>query len=473
MPNLPFLNNPVALKELRQSVRNRLMAGSLIGFLLLLVAALALTFQTALNASSGSPSRDDLILGPVVFGISGGLLSLLVLLVSPFAVFQRLVSERGKNRADLLFATPLPVSRIVDGKLYAGLAMALLYLSAALPFLILSYQLRGIELGDILSFVCLLVPAAVASTMLGLLAGALPMPAVLVRVLYGMGLFGLIPMVIAAVVAFASGEADIPGTGVAQIVLAFITAIFFLRAATILSLAPATTNYTPSFRVTGPVLCLVWIVTAAVCAAIEKEEWPFRPALAFLMVICGTHFFQSIVMRPGVNRRTLLEIRPGRRFPQFLLFSTAEGGICHALLLLFVSLLLCQAAAGIVGVSLYLRDIQRLLSVFLYLAAWMLVVRRVSREFPSFPHPLALALVSTLVPFGWSVATSIASSSRAESTIPGNLFAALSTPYSSPLAFHFVCSIVLFLIAFLLSLPVIVRAWRDFRNPEGQINGSL
>ena len=467
------MNNPVMLKELRQSVRNRLASISLIGFLALLLVILGFVFAAYTHDTHihSAPSP----IGPTTFGITASILSLLTLTVIPFAVFQRLSVEHGKAKADLLFATPLTPARIVDGKLFAGLSMALLFLSAALPFLFLSYQLHGIDLGTIVGYVVLLLPAIAASLALGLFAGSLPVPTTVTRVLYGLALFGAIGPIIAFCVALATDEfINFSIYGYLSIFAALLAVFFLLRSAAILTLAPAATNYARPFRLTVSALWLLLLLVFGILAVVEDESEILYASFLSTLLLAGLLLFQAVLIRPEVSRRVLQDIRPRFRFLQFLFGTTYEGGAALSVLLAALSvglhILLSETLFHGIRRDLFLL---RILPPFLYYAAFLMLLRLLARTRTRYPGPVALTLLAVLIPFGWSTATTIVSANvdnrltLSGNFAPGNLFATMiNADYNrDALVFHLVFAAILFLILLLVTLPKIRRAYKAFRHP--------
>ena len=451
--------NPIMLKELRQSVRNRMVTVSLIGFFGLLLIILSTLFR-AFSSTDASPSEPS---GHIVFGFVSAILSLVELLVVPFIVFQRLTAERGKGKADLLFSTPLKAPKIVDGKILAGMAMELLFLAAALPFLLLSYQLRGIALETILVYALMLLPAGACSIALGLLIGTFPIANAGRRMLYGLILFGAIGPVIAISVALAQ-EDILTDVGSSQalfyILFLILTAFLLLRAAAIFSISPASTVRVRAFRATAFALLLVWIAVAVI-GAFRTSKSDILEVFHFCALLLASVFMvYAIAMPPGENRRTLLEIQPRLRPVQFLFSSAAVGGILFSLLLAALALLIIYNASYVLSGSVFEMPF---LPSFLYFASFAILLWLIARALPKFPSPVSMSLCAILVPFAWSVITIIPSSRSGEDClVPGNLFAPLDT---SAYPFHLNVSFVCFAVVFSVFLPFVVRAYRNFRHP--------
>jgi hypothetical protein len=137
--------NPVMVKELRQSVQSRLVILLLLLFLFGNVVAVCsyLTFNVHLQTNPQA--------GRELFQGLFTLLASTTIIFVPVYTAVRMTMERNNSNMDLLFITTLPPQKIVLGKLWAAIALTSLIYSACLPFLTLTYLLRGIDLPSIFS----------------------------------------------------------------------------------------------------------------------------------------------------------------------------------------------------------------------------------------------------------------------------------------------------------------------------------
>lgn len=134
--------NPIAVKEMRQAVRSRYITLLLQLYLLielLMTAFYLLTIDTN-DLSSGGV---DLFIPLMI------LLFIANLVCVPAYTSTRLAKEVQNN--DAMFSTTLTPMQIVRGKFLCGLFISLLLFSAAAPFVILTYLLRGLDISQILS----------------------------------------------------------------------------------------------------------------------------------------------------------------------------------------------------------------------------------------------------------------------------------------------------------------------------------
>lgn len=133
--------NPIALKELRQAVNSRFVNGMLLTLLGLMLAVLT-RFALRLDPN-GSSTRGD---GLWLFIQLEGILALATLVALPLYAGVRLAVERGSESGELLFRTTLTPLQVVWGKLWSALAVAGVTASVCVPFVTVSWLLRGIDI---------------------------------------------------------------------------------------------------------------------------------------------------------------------------------------------------------------------------------------------------------------------------------------------------------------------------------------
>jgi len=159
--------NPVLLKELRQSMRSRVLTGTLMLLLGLLFAA----SLVAVMRQSFVPDR--------LMGLSICREMLLILmgasfLFIPLYIGFRLAAERRQSDLDLMFATTLAPGRIVRGKLLCGAYLAVLFFSVCMPFMTFSSLLRGVDLPTIFFILICLYGMVCLAVQLAILLACLP-----------------------------------------------------------------------------------------------------------------------------------------------------------------------------------------------------------------------------------------------------------------------------------------------------------
>ncbi len=132
--------NAIAVKEMRQAVKGRTIAWVLMLFLIVQLLIIGVVVMTQ------DEIGNDFDAGKSVFmGMLGVLLGTCLLFIPAITAF-RLSSERGDNNVDLLFITTLKPMQIIWCKLSAAMVLIVLFFSASMPFMTLTYLLRGLDL---------------------------------------------------------------------------------------------------------------------------------------------------------------------------------------------------------------------------------------------------------------------------------------------------------------------------------------
>jgi len=135
--------NPIVIKEVRQGLRTK---SFWIFFGLMLLACLVIAL-VAFGVTQDSGLETS---GPGFFSAFFFTLSTVCFFIIPYNAYRSLAREREEETWVLLTLTGLGARRVLRGKLTSALVQALLYASAAGPFVLFSYYLNGIDLLSIL-----------------------------------------------------------------------------------------------------------------------------------------------------------------------------------------------------------------------------------------------------------------------------------------------------------------------------------
>lgn len=150
--------NPILLRELRQMSRNRFVITLVIGllatcfalssaYLLIQVGGQAVSMQ---NWRATDLGRGLLyLLLPVLAGC--------MLVMIPLFVAIRFGWERSEKHLDLMYISTLEPREIVVAKLQSALHLAMLSVAVCLPFLALTYRLRGVDFWEIVGAIVVLI----------------------------------------------------------------------------------------------------------------------------------------------------------------------------------------------------------------------------------------------------------------------------------------------------------------------------
>ncbi|HEX4622564.1 MAG TPA: ABC transporter permease [Myxococcaceae bacterium] len=135
--------NPIVIKEVRQGLRTK---AFWVFFGLMLAACLVIAMVAFGTTQNGTLDAS----GQLFFFAFFVPLAVVSFLLVPYSAYRSLAREREDDTWVLLTLTGLGARKILRGKLVSALLQALLYASAAAPFVLFSYFLNGIDLPTIL-----------------------------------------------------------------------------------------------------------------------------------------------------------------------------------------------------------------------------------------------------------------------------------------------------------------------------------
>jgi len=473
--------NPVTLKELRQMVRSRLVAAGLIGFLTVALIAVTLVLLSSREELQRGISLGEQGLGQSVFHSVYFVLTVVLLFCAPFYVGIRMGAERSGENLDLQYTTILKPRQFVDGKAASAFVLILLFASAALPFLSLSYLLRGLDVFQALLATLMLIVVAVCCVYEGLfLAAATPSRVfrviiLLAALVFHATLVGMVNAGGAAMVSFGSHISFATWSGCvwpALFLAGCASACLLLRAATTSLIMPPPANRAPPVRVWITGLWIAWGVIAAFSAWVDREiDYLYMWAIVSIIVMAVLSGI-SASFAPGYSRRVLGEISPHRlaRLRHFVFFSGAENGMIWALLPGLASLLAARLAEqiGLFGWT-PSKDMNalRLTGFFLYLTAYVWSIRALWRLglHKWITYRLAGVIAAVLILLGWALPALIALGDATGGSDAawrvGNIFAVFT---EDPPEIPFLVSIagVWAAIALIANLPGLRAAARQF-----------
>jgi len=325
--------DPILVKEARQGVRSR----SLPGVICQLLVALALLLMWQVGTQwSTVPGWDPRYVGGEFFrtclyvlGLSG--------LAAAGVLFHRTTQECVPERRDMLYITTLRPNRIVRGKFVAAMTFSLVLLSVSLPFVVVSYFLRGVSLPDLgFGLLVLLILTAVANMWAIAVGGS--RAHVIVKWLVWMA--GLVPLGLMLILSRERGA--FPSVKELAGFLGFIVAIgWILYAVAVFCFSPANTARSAPLRLTlaavGVVLCAItWLI----------GHWEVVTVLGFPLVVASAvmafHAWDRIPERmliSGVRWRT----RWVRACP-LLMGENILAGFAFTFLLVILYLVACYCS---------------------------------------------------------------------------------------------------------------------------------
>ncbi len=471
--------NPVAVKELRQAVRSRFVNSIIVFFLLAMVIATGIFLFTTSMAGMMSPAAGSSS-GATLFGVLVVVLGIGCLLIPGYAA-KRLAGERIRSNPDLMFATALSAGRIVRGKFLANLALVVLLHSLCLPFMALSYLLRGIDLPSITLGLLMLLAGSAVLLMLGILMGSFPRtaksrPAGRIGTFFAIIWFG--PMLLSGMFSFSRARGGVflgTGTAAAQTIatgaigLFCLLALFYAFAVFVLS--PPHANRHLALRGT---FSAIWVIYGILCAAWIAASganavfgWLIVSLVLFVLML-----LLSLSEGPVISARVRRAIprRPVFRVAAFPYFSGPARGMAWSLLHIAVTLGI--SAAVLLWLGKDLDDWTKVAITATYAVCYCLTAALVNGILPgnsavSAPWLIVLYFVAVgiLLPgllqemyyrdkIGWSFSVEYA-----------NVFAMFKTSQEAFIYEHGVFCLVWLASAFLLGFPWFFRHVRDFAPP--------
>ncbi len=350
--------NPVAVKEFRQAVQSRWVVAVLMLFLLLdltILGGFLLLSPDVHHSSDGGQEVFIALLSILLFTCLGFV---------PAYAGVRLSLERHSTDIDLFFITTITPGAIVRGKYLAAMALTLLIFSVCMPFMVLTYLLRGIDLPTIFLVLAGCFVVCAAANAMGLFAGAVS-GGWLIRGLVAAGVvIFLFQMIIGLVgllhelLYFGSGlwghDWEVwAGVGTFLLVEALGIGLLYVFAVALLSPRPANRMMIPRLYLTG-----CWAVTGVVAHAWSYAQLDIAPvvfwAAASVVALCalavaavGERDTWSVRVRRTIPREPLA------RFGAFLAYTGSAGGLLWYTLLFAATMVAVHVwgdtMSGVVG----------------------------------------------------------------------------------------------------------------------------
>ena len=295
--------NPIAVKEMRQAGRSRYITLLLQLYLLieLLITGFSLLTIDVNDLTSG---------GMEMFVPLMILLFIANLICVPVYTSTRLAKEVREN--DAMFSTTLTPMQIVRGKFLCGLFISLLLFSAAAPFVIITYLLRGLDIPQILLTLYWSFLTIQVFNCYGIVFGALNINKVLraiIGCIMGFAIIGLLdnlPYGFSFISAVSS--VDWESFFIVTLVFLFLGEAFMTLAACLLSPISFNRMTRPRILTTASVFSLM--IIALIYYAFTLSDVYLKVACAFTLVV--TLVFLGI----GLCERTMLSARQIQQIPR-------------------------------------------------------------------------------------------------------------------------------------------------------------
>jgi len=343
--------NPIAIKEMRQATKGKFISWTLMIFILIELAIIGLVLLLSKNPGQNFSIGRELFAGLLA------VLLLTCLFFLPCYVGIRLASERSGNNVDLFFITTLSPNRIIWGKLFNGIVLTLLFFSAAVPFLTLTYLLRGLDIPSMFLLLGLDFLIVIGCIQFGILLGTLPGGTVSkgLRFLFGLGVlmsvFGMSMQSSFGMLFFGIGSLLttssfwwIASLTVGTIVL--VTSFFYVISVAVIS--PESSNRILPIRI---YLLSAWLLSLFISWLSFNAMGQIEIMQAWIMVMMLVFAFSMV---GAVSERDKWGPRISRKIPKnrflrllsFPFFTGAPCGIIFNTVLIALTLLMYTVVTG-------------------------------------------------------------------------------------------------------------------------------
>ena len=339
--------NPIAVKELRQISRGKFLPVILIGFLITQMSITgAVTF-----VGSANPGQD---LYRALIGFLTGICGFLIPLYAGF----RLAQERSDMNRDLLFISTLKPASIVWGKTLSAAVLAALIYSVCMPFIAMTYMLRGVDLLSMFLHIVQGYFFALTAVLIGILIGGMPVNRFLKAII---GLFALLLVFIVQMTGVAlpvPTDGSLINMGVEEAfgaafkflwIWALPSVGFFLLSRAFISPPSANRALAPRVYITA-----VWIVSfvgVVIWAKISNDHYHIYWWVAVLCAVFGWALAVGVSERDELGPRVRQAIPRSRlrRVFAFLFYSGSAGGFLWASAGIVMTYLVGSSAAILFG----------------------------------------------------------------------------------------------------------------------------
>jgi hypothetical protein len=331
--------NPIVIKELRQAVQSRFVIAALLTLLSVQLIAIGIYIL----ASGASVFGFDA--GRQSFLMLFGILQVVAIVFVPLYTGARLAAERSDTNVDLLFITTIKPRSVIAGKMFAAITLTALIYSAGMPFMALTYFLRGIDLPSIFISLGIGFVVVVACAQGAVFVALLPVNrafkvifGLVALVIFGMAYFATMGGV-SSLVNFGVGGTGFRQTMIAMsVVFCFLIGLFFVMSVALIM--PVASNRALPVRLFITAAWLLAGVASVIGSAIENNHWPVIVWLLIFETVFALAIFAAISERDQPGRRVLRSIPRSLlgRAQAFFFFSGAANGLAWASVMIALTL---------------------------------------------------------------------------------------------------------------------------------------
>jgi hypothetical protein len=397
--------NPVMLKEMRQSVRGMFI--SILLVLTLLINAVFISSELIFNKNIGL----DFTIAQRLFGQIYFMLMLVGFILIPAYIAGRFSGEISDKQSSLFFSTSLSPSQIIWGKFCSGAALIVIFYCTVLPFLVLLYFLRGIDVAKMLTTVFHCFTLSLLAIMFMLAFNSNTLNPGLRKVKYAIGIIVLIFLssYVSGLYYFVNNQSEsiLTFTYWAKILTYLALEILmgiFLFVISVYKISPKLSNrafavklFSLIFWLLTGLILLTWS-RSNVLAGIFNDTEPLSLWLFSMTIIFVIAMVASAIEPDNLSRRVKASISPGRfvRPLQYLFYSGCANTFVFCCLMAVLTVA-ASAIFELAGLTENPMDTLRLAALTLYGSMYGLMTIAVKRRFFNDKPNTAIPAIITAV----------------------------------------------------------------------------
>ena len=344
MKLLPRIN-PVTLKELRQLVRSRLIVWGMMVLPLIYLTVTGLVLSAEMHGIDPVEATYGKGLGTGTLAAVSIITGLVTCGAIPLFAAIKTVLETGNDKLGLEFTTTLTPAQIISGKITAVAIISAIAVALAMPFFVLSYLMRGVDLSTTVVLPITLFASGVAMFSIGLLPSCARRP-VAIRIILLLLMYMLLPTIGSGIVEImsiggglwlSSSSNPITLADVAILVFLFVAVVAYCRAQAAAELAPPHLDSVRPLRITHALL----FVASIPIVFKSWEAWTSIWLVVAALILLRAAYYPAALTRGAVLHA------PRSRLLRMLAFPFATGSIPSIIFALLIM------AVSVVGVIIY------------------------------------------------------------------------------------------------------------------------
>jgi len=328
----------VALKELRQLVRSRLIIWGMAAMPAILLAITSLVLSSEMRGLTPAEVTYGKGLGEGTLTAATIVTGIVVCAAIPLFAAIKTVLETGKGNLGLEFTTTLTPSQIITGKITAVAMISAIAVALSMPFFVLSYLMRGVDLAATIVTPLELLASGVGLFSVALLPACARRPAA-IRIILIVLIFSLIPTMTGATLEILTlARSSLHGvvrfspvysfsTATAVLLFLFVSLIAYCRAQAAAELAPRPLDFARPLRFTQAAIFAV----SALLILVEWEPWVAMSSIGAVLIFMHAAFCPAPLTR-GARLHA-----PKSLFARMLAFPFATGSVPSMVFALIVT----------------------------------------------------------------------------------------------------------------------------------------